>query len=116
MVQAFREELVYTQRLARATVNKYLVMLDGILKRAQREHGLPVNVVASVERQPLRRSGDFRVLSPPEVEALARAAVSEQDGALFRVAAYTGLRLGELLARAAGLVDAEPTPAPEALW
>jgi integrase len=65
---------------------------------AQRRHGLPLNVVTSVERQPIRRSGDFRVLSPAEVEALARAAGSPQDAAIFRVAAYTGLRLGELLA------------------
>ena len=97
-VESFREQLVYKERLAPATVNKYLVMLHGILKRAQRRHGLAVNVVASVERQPIRRSGDFRVLSPTEVEALGRAAISPQDAAIFRVAAYTGLRLGELLA------------------
>ncbi len=38
------------------------------------------------------------MLSPTEVEALGRAAGSAQDAAIFRVAAYTGLRLGELLA------------------
>jgi integrase len=32
------------------------------------------------------------------VEALARAAADEQDAALYQVAAYTGLRLGELRA------------------
>jgi integrase len=32
------------------------------------------------------------------VEAVARAAENDQDAALFRVAAYTGLRLGELRA------------------
>ncbi len=41
---------------------------------------------------------EFYVLDPTEVEALARAAESDQDAALFRVAAFTGLRLGELRA------------------
>ena len=44
----------------------------------------------------VKRSGDFNVLSPVEVQAVARAAGSEQDGAIFTVAAFTGLRLGEL--------------------
>jgi integrase len=36
------------------------------------------------------------VLTPEEVESLARAAVGEQAAAVFLVAAFTGLRLGEL--------------------
>ena len=46
----------------------------------------------------MKRSGDFNVLSPEEVSAVARAAESEQDAAIYTVAAYTGLRLGELRA------------------
>lgn len=57
-----------------------------------------VDPAEDAERITLRRSGDFSVLSPPEVEALARAAENEQDAALFVVAAYTGLRLSELRA------------------
>ena len=38
------------------------------------------------------------MLEPVEVEAVARAATSEQDAAVFTVAAFTGLRLGELRA------------------
>jgi integrase len=38
------------------------------------------------------------VFSPEEVMALARAASSEQDAAIFLAAAFTGLRRGELLA------------------
>jgi integrase len=73
-----------------------LVLLHGIFRRAQR--GLPGNPVAAVERQPVRPSGDFEVLTPGEVAALARAAESEQDEGLVVTAAFTGLRLGELLA------------------
>jgi integrase len=38
------------------------------------------------------------VFSPEEVCALVRAAGSEQDGTVFLTAAFTGLRMGELLA------------------
>jgi integrase len=46
----------------------------------------------------MRPSGDIQVFSPEEVWALVRAAASERDGALFLTAAFTGLRMGELLA------------------
>jgi integrase len=60
--------------------------------------GLPANPLARVEKHPLRAGGDIQVFSPEEVWALVRAAASEQDGALFLTAAFTGLRMGELLA------------------
>jgi integrase len=85
-------------RLSARTVNKHLVALHSIFRRAQKVYGLAVNPAAGVDRQPLQRSGDFDVLSPTEVEALARAAESEQDAAVFTVAAFAGLRMGEVLA------------------
>jgi integrase len=51
-----------------------------------------------VEKPPQTRRGDIDVYSPEEVWALVRAAASEQDGATFLMAAFTGLRLGELIA------------------
>jgi integrase len=97
-IDAFRAALVDEGRLSPRTVNKYLALIHGILKRAQRVYGLSANAAAGVERQPARRSGDFDVLSASEVEALVRAAASPQDAALFSTAAYAGLRLGELRA------------------
>jgi integrase len=47
------------------------------------------------------------VLAPAEVEALARAADSDQDAATFMVAAYSGLRMGELIALRWSDVDFE---------
>jgi integrase len=41
---------------------------------------------------------DYDFFSPEEIEKLATAAESDQDGAIFRVAAFTGLRMGELIA------------------
>jgi integrase len=83
---------------AASTRIKALVLMHGIFQRARRVWGLAVNPVADVEKPPLSRSGDIEVFSPEEVWALVRAAASEQDGAIFLIAAFTGLRMGELLA------------------
>jgi integrase len=121
MVDAFRAHHVDEGRLKARTINKYLVLLNGILKRAQRHYGLTTNAAAGVERQPVRRATEFRVLSGEEVELLARTIrggthhakaqrkltnaelrarrVSDtQDAGLILTAAYAGLRLGELRA------------------
>jgi integrase len=81
-----------------STRTKALVLMHGIFQRARKLYGLPVNPVADVENPPTRRSGDIEVFSPEEVMALVRAAVSEQDAAIYLTAAFTGLRRGELLA------------------
>jgi hypothetical protein len=60
--------------------------------------GLRSNPASEVEKPPLQRSGEIQVFSPEEVWALVRAAASEQDAAIYLTAAFTGLRLGELLA------------------
>lgn len=84
--------------LSNRSKNKLLIQLHGIFRRAQRMYGLDANPLARVEKHPLRSSGDIQVLAPEEVWALVRAAVSELDGAIFLTAAFTGLRMGELLA------------------
>ena len=47
------------------------------------------------ERYDATRSAFY---SPEEIHALAWAAASEQDGAIFLTAAFTGLRRGEVVA------------------
>src|SRR5579863_8238280 len=84
--------------LSNRTKNKLLIQLHGIFRRAQRVYGLDANPLARVEKHPMRSSGDIEVLAPEEVWALVRAAGSELDGAIFLTAAFTGLRMGELLA------------------
>ena len=78
--------------------NKLLVELHGILKRARKVWGLQSNAAAEVEKAPVRSSGDLQVFAPEEVWALVRAAANQLDAALFLTAAFTGLRMGELLA------------------
>ena len=95
-IDAWRERLLSDGHLSRRSIQKIQVLLHGILKRAKRKKWITANPAEDAERVTVRRPGDFRVLSPEEVEALARAASCEQDAAIFLVAAYTGLRLGEL--------------------
>jgi integrase len=84
--------------LSNSSKNRIVVLLHGVFARACRVYALPLNPVSSVERHPVRLAGDIEVFSPEEVWALVRAAGSEQDGALYLTAAFTGLRRGELLA------------------
>ncbi|MGI9184354.1 MAG: tyrosine-type recombinase/integrase [Solirubrobacteraceae bacterium] len=87
-----------TLTVSNRTVAKYLVILHGIFRRAMKVSGLPLNPAASVERPRFRVSDDLDAFSPEDVWALVRAAGSEQDGCMFLTAAFTGLRMGELLA------------------
>ncbi len=85
--------------LTNRTRNKMLTVLGGIMERARKVYGLPANPVRDVEK--LRERYDatrFAFYSPEEVHALIRSAASDQDGALFLTAAFTGLRRGELIA------------------
>lgn len=94
-----------TLEASNRTIAKYLVILHGIFRRAMKVWGLPRNPAADVERPRFRVSDDIDAFSPEEVHALVRAASSEQDASLYLTAAFTGLRLGELLALQWGDVD-----------
>ncbi|MBO0768923.1 MAG: site-specific integrase [Solirubrobacterales bacterium] len=78
--------------------NKLLIELHGILGRARKVWGLQSNAAADVEKTPARQTGDIQVFSPEEVWALVRVADGSQDAAMYLTAAFTGLRMGELLA------------------
>ncbi len=114
------------------TVNKYRQMLSAIFNYGRRAdtYSLPANPVEATtkRREPPPAVLDF--YEPEEIETLAQAAADGwhhgplpahvddeeiawrrredlQDGELFRIAAYTGLRLGELLALRWGDIDLE---------
>jgi integrase len=84
--------------LSNNSKNRIVIVLHGVFARTCKVYGLPINPVASVERHPVRITGDIDVFSPEEVWALVRAAASGQDGAIYLTAAFTGLRRGELIA------------------
>jgi integrase len=106
-IERWKAEFTRARRPSNRTLQKYLVTLHGIFKRAARVYGLPTNPVAQVERPRLPRRAGIDVFSREEVMALVRAANTEQDGALYLTAAFTGLRIGELLALRWGDVDFE---------
>jgi integrase len=104
------------------TVNKYRAVISAVFNYGMREatYGLPSNPVAQTDKRREPHQGALVYFSPEDVEALARAladgqhrasdddeprkrteterAEDSQDAELVRVAAYAGLRLGELLA------------------
>jgi integrase len=87
------------------TAQKYLIVLNGIFKRAMKVYKLASNPMTLVERPRVRHSSDIDVLSAAEVRALVRATPTELHKTLFLTAAFTGLRMGELLALRWGEVD-----------
>jgi integrase len=86
------------RRLSNNSKNRIVTLLHGVFVRACKVYGLPINPAAGIERHPVSLAGDVDVFSPEEVWALVRAAASEQDGAIFLTASFTGLRRGELIA------------------
>jgi integrase len=84
--------------LKATTVQRDLTNLSGILVRAFRRGWIDANPYADAEKVRYVASGDFNVLSVPELEGVASAASGEVYAALYRAAGYTGLRLGELRA------------------
>jgi integrase len=99
MIEAWRSRGLADGTLTRRPAVKAVMVLHGISERARRAYGLATNPVAAVER--LRDEydpGEYDFYSPTEVRALVRDAASEQDGAIFLTAAFTGQRMGELLA------------------
>lgn len=91
--------------ISRRTAQKRLVLLGGIFKRAKKLKWVPVDPTTDIEPITLKSSGDFNVLTVQQVEAVAAKAgveltetEAEQLCTAILVAAYTGLRTGELRA------------------
>jgi integrase len=99
-IDAYKERLLAAGRLGNRTVVGHLTVLHGIFRRAARVWGLERSPASAdlVERPPVRYSGEFRTLCPDEVLHLAWHTDGQQDAALYLTAAFTGLRMGELLA------------------
>jgi integrase len=98
-IERYRDRLLDAGKLSNRTIVRHLTVLHGIFKRAKRAFGLRENPATAelVERPRVIYSGEFDTFDGPEVERLAQTAASEQDAAIYRVAAFTGLRQGELL-------------------
>ena len=103
-VDELREALL--AQVSRRTAQKVIVILHGVLTRARRKGWVPVNVADNAEKVNLTATGEFNVLEPEQVAAIARHAADATTAALVTVAAFTGLRCpGELTALRWGSVD-----------
>jgi integrase len=100
MIEEWRETII--EGRSHRTVNKILMTLHGVFERARKKKWITENPV-EVEKLKEQDSGALDFYSPDEVHALVRAAAdeeeggSDQDAAIVLTAAFTGLRLGELL-------------------
>jgi integrase len=99
-INAYKEKLISDGRLSNRVIVRHLTGPHGIFKRAKRVYGLERNPASAdlVERPKLIYTGEFDTFAGEEVELLATAAADEQDATIYRTAAFTGLRQGELLA------------------
>ena len=105
-IEQWRDELMDERGLSRRSVNKSLIIIGAILQRATKTHGLiknPAREVAKLRDRYDPNQYDF--FSPEEIQTLADAAASDQDRAIYLTAAFTGLRMGELIALRWGDVD-----------
>jgi integrase len=109
VIEAWRTQALAEGALRRRTAAKLTTMLHSIFETARKQYGLSANPVRDVEPLRLRyNSGDYDFYGPEEVWALVRAAdagsdsarkpAGAQDAAIYLTAAFSGLRLGELLA------------------
>jgi integrase len=99
LVERWARELGRDRPLSNRSKQKVIVVFHGLMERARRVWKLDANPVRDVDRPRTAASaGGIDVFSPDEVFALVRHADDEQDGALFLLAAFTGLRQGELIA------------------
>jgi integrase len=106
-IDKYKGRLLKEGKLSNRTIVRHLTVLHGVFKRAKRKWGLADNPAAAdlVERPKVVYTGEFDTFDRDEVELLAAFAANPQDAAIYRVAAYTGLRQGELLALRWGRVD-----------
>ena len=95
-VEALKDLLL--GRVSHRTAQKILVILHGVMARAKRKGWITANPCEDAEKVTVQRSDDFNVLSVEQVHLVEREATSELLRALFLTAAFTGLRMGELLA------------------
>jgi integrase len=105
-IEQWRDELVDDRGASRRTANKCVIVLGAILERAVKSHGLLRNPAREVAKLRVRYDpNQYDFYSPEEIEQLAKGAASDQDRAIFLTAAFTGLRMGELIALRWGDVD-----------
>lgn len=96
-VASYRDDLLLAGRLSPRSIRRDLGIVAQVLGRAVVAGELAVNVAdaAHVKRPKLKGSGEFVILSPAQIRAVAQAAESPVDHAWTLLLGFCGLRLGE---------------------
>lgn len=84
-------------RLSDRNTNKLLAELRASMTWARDHYRLEGDPTTGIRKHAERSTEQADFYSVEEVEALVRAAASERDALTYRVAAYTGMRRGELV-------------------
>ena len=95
-VEEFRDKML-SSGVSHRTAQKALVILAGIMDRAKRKKWIVSNPCDGAEKVTLIRSDEINVLTAAEVLKVSNAA-DPLIGHAIQTAAFTGLRMGELLA------------------
>jgi integrase len=104
-IRAWQTQLL-KDGVGRRTVEKARMVLGSIFEHARLEpFNFDRNPVREVKPPKQKKRAPLNFYTVSDVEALVRAAESEQDGAIFLTAALTGLRRGELIALRVANVD-----------
>ncbi len=83
--------------LSDRNANKQLTELRALFNWAGKQYGLAANPTDGIAKHPEQTSAAVDFYSPVEVEILIAAAATADDALAFRLAAYAGLRRGEVL-------------------
>lgn len=97
-LQTWREALLTEGAISYRTINKLTTIVGAVLEHARRQGLIADNPARRLEKLKEREYDDLEFYDPDEIWRLVRAANSEQDGAIFLLLAFSGLRRGEALA------------------
>jgi integrase len=98
-IDAYKERLIAEARLSSRVIVRPLTVMHGVFKRSKRVWGLERPASADlVERPQVVYSGEYDTSTATSLSASPASAHEDQDAAIYKVAAFTGLRQGELLA------------------
>ena len=97
-LEAWRDSLLDEGAISHRTINKLTMVVGAVLERARRRSLISDNPARRLDKLKEPPYDDLDFYEPDEVWRLVDAAASEQDGTIFLLLAFSGLRRGEALA------------------
>jgi integrase len=98
LLEAWRDALLDEATISHRTINKLLMIVGAALERARRRELIDDNPARRLDKLKERAYDDLEFYEPDEIWLLVATAASDQDGVIFLLLAFSGLRGGEALA------------------